>query len=65
MHGSTSDNSRVFSVNLSNGRYYSHKCKSHDNQLELYAAVHDTTVYQAAVELCHVLGRDVPWITRW
>ena len=35
------------------------------NQLELYAAVHDMTIYQAAIELCSVLGRDVPWIKRW
>jgi hypothetical protein len=65
VHGSTSKNSRVFSVNLSTGRYCCHKCKSHGNQLELYAAVRETTVYQAAVDLCHALGQDVPWIERW
>lgn len=64
VHGSTSNNSRVFSVNLGTQRYYCHKCKSHGNQLELYAAVRETTVYQAAVDLCHVLGQDVPWIRR-
>ncbi|MBM4092052.1 MAG: hypothetical protein FJ276_21870 [Planctomycetes bacterium] len=65
VHGSTSPHSRACSVNLREGRYYCHKCKSHGNQLELYAAVKNTTVYQAAVDLCHALGRDVPWITRW
>jgi DNA primase len=65
VHGSTSKNSREFSVNLSTDRYYCHKCKSHGNQLELYAAAQGTTVYQAAVDLCHALGRDVPWIKRW
>jgi transposase-like protein len=65
VHESKSKNSRAFSVNLGTQRYYCHKCKSHGNQLELYAAVHDTTVYQAAIDLCHALGRDVPWITRW
>lgn len=65
VHGSTSPHSRAFSVNLREGRYYCHKCKSHGNQLELYAAVKDTAVYQAAVDLCRALGRDVPWIKRW
>jgi len=65
VHGSTSPHSRAFSVNLREGRYYCHKCKSHGKELELYAAVKDTAVYQAAVDLCHVLGRDVPWIKRW
>ena len=65
VHGSSSKQSRVFSVNLSEGRYYCHKCKSHGNQLELYATARNTTVYQAAVDLCHALGRDVPWIKRW
>jgi transposase-like protein len=65
VHGSSSKHSRVFSVNLSEGRYYCHKCKSHGNQLELYAVARNTTVYQAAVDLCRALGRDVPWIKRW
>ena len=65
VHGSTSKNSRVCSVNLSTQRYYCHKCKSHGNQLELYAAVQQTMLYQAAVDLCHALGQDVPWIRRW
>lgn len=65
VHGSTSTTSRVFSVNLDTGRYYCHKCKSHGNQLELYAVVQGTTLYQAAIDLCHATGRDVPWIKRW
>ena len=65
VHGSTPKTSRVFSVNLSTQRYYCHKCKSHGNQLELYAAVRQTTLYRAAVDLCHALGQDVPWIRRW
>jgi len=48
VHGSTSKNSRSFSVNLSIGRYYCHKCKSHGNQ---HAAVHNTKVYQAVSDL--------------
>ena len=40
VHGSTSNKSRSFSVNLEEGRYYCHKCESQGNQLELWAAVH-------------------------
>lgn len=68
VHDSTSTDrpdSRVFSVNIRAGRYYCHKCKSHGNQLELYAAVQRTTLYQATIALCRALGRDVPWIKRW
>jgi len=65
VHGSTSKHSRAFSVNVSEGRYYCHKCSSHGNQLELYAAVKDLSIYQAAIDLCHALGHDVPWIKQW
>jgi DNA primase len=65
IHGSTLAMSRSFSVNLDNGRYYCHKCHSHGNQLELWAAVHQLSIYEAAADLCRVLGRDVPWIERW
>jgi DNA primase len=65
VHGSSSDQSRSFSVNLTKGRYYCFKCNSKGNQLELWAAVHRISVYQAAVDLCKAIGRDVPWIRRW
>jgi DNA primase len=65
VHGSTSPHSRTFSVNLATGRYYCHKCHSRGNQLELWAAVHKLTVYDAAVHLCRALAREVPWIHRW
>jgi len=65
VHGSTSPNSRTFSVNLGTGRYFCHKCHSRGNQLELWAAVHKLPLYEAAVDLCRVLARDVPWIHRW
>lgn len=65
VHGSTSAGSRSLSVNLQTGRYYCHKCQSHGNQLELWAAVHRLPIYEAAINLCRALGRDVPWIERW
>ena len=65
VHGSTSNRSRSFSVNLEKGRYYCHKCESQGNQLELWAAVHKLSFYDAAVDLCGALGRDIPQVTRW
>lgn len=65
VHGSTSASSHSLSVNLRTGRYYCHKCKSHGNQLELWAAVHRLPIHEAAIDLCRALGRDVPWIHRW
>jgi DNA primase len=65
VHGSTSSGSRSFSVNLDTGRYFCHKCQSHGNALELWAAVHKLNIYEAALDLCRALGSDVPWINRW
>jgi DNA primase len=65
VHGSTSPGSRTFSVNLTDGRYYCHKCHSRGNQLELWAAVHKLSLYDAALDLCRVLAREVPWVHRW
>ena len=47
------------------GRYYCHRCHSHGNQLELWAAFTRLPLHQAAMDLCRRLGRDVPWIGRW
>ena len=65
VHGSTSPRSRSFSVNMETGRYYCHKCHSRGNQLELWAAANNMTTYEAALDLCRILGKDVPWIERW
>lgn len=65
VHGSTSPRSRTFSVNVATGRYCCHKCNSRGNQLELWAAVNKLALYEAAVDLCQTLGREVPWIERW
>ncbi|MGZ3416119.1 MAG: hypothetical protein ACXVAT_20080 [Isosphaeraceae bacterium] len=47
------------------GRYYCHRCHSHGNQLELWAAVTKLPLHQATIDLCLRLGRDIPWIGRW
>ncbi|HEY7616690.1 MAG TPA: hypothetical protein VH744_07800 [Terriglobales bacterium] len=39
----------LLSVNLKTGRYYCHKCQSHGNQLELWAAVHRLPIHEAVI----------------
>jgi DNA primase len=65
LHDSGAGRHRCFSVNVAIGRYYCHRCHSHGNQLELWAAAMELPLHQAAVDLCRRLGRDVPWIRRW
>jgi DNA primase len=65
LHGSTSKRRRSFSVNVAIGRYYCHRCHSHGNQLELWAAATTLPLHQAAIDLCRRLGRDVPWVRGW
>jgi DNA primase len=55
---------RSFSVNVAIGRYTCHCCGSHGNPLELWAAATKLPLYQAAIDLCHRLGCEVPWIRR-
>lgn len=64
LHDSTSHRHRSFSVNVAIGRYYCHQCHSHGNQLELWAAATKLPVHPAAIALCRLLGREVPWIRR-
>ena len=65
LHESSPRRSRPFSVNLASGLYYCHQCRRPGNQLDLWAAASHLPLHPAAVELCHMLGRDVPWIHRW
>lgn len=65
LHESTPKRSRSFSVNVAHGRYYCHRCHSHGNQLDLWAAATKLPLCPAAIDLCRRLGREVPWIWRW
>ena len=65
VHGSTSQGSKTFSVNLGTGRYFCHKCQSQGNQLELWAAVQKLSIYEASIDLCKAVNREVPWIEHW
>jgi len=65
VHGSTSPRSRSFSANLRLGRYQCFRCGSRGNALELWAAVRQISLHAAAIELCELLRKEVPWIRRW
>jgi DNA primase len=65
LHESRSVRRRSFSVNVAIGRYCCHVCHSRGNALELWAAATKLPLHRAALDLCHRLGRDVPWIRRW
>jgi DNA primase len=54
-----------FSVNVASDRYCCHRCGSHGNALELWAAATGQSVYPAAIDLCRRLGCEIPWIRRW
>jgi DNA primase len=64
LHESTSRRQHCFSVNVALARYYCHRCHSHGNQLELWAAATRLPLHRAAIDLCQRLGRHVPWIYR-
>jgi DNA primase len=65
VHGSRNPQSRSFSVNVRLGRYQCFVCGSSGNALELWSAVRGVKLYAAAVELCRLLGMEVPWVKRW
>ena len=65
LHDSTPDHRRCFSVNVAIGRYHCHRCHSRGHQIELWAAATKLTLHPAAIDLCHTLGMEVPWIYRW
>jgi DNA primase len=62
IHGSRSAKSRSFAVNVKLNVYRCFTCGSAGNHLDLYAAFRRQGTYQAALELCAKLHRDVPWI---
>ena len=61
LHKSKSRRRRSLSVNVVIGRYCCHRCHSHGNQLELWAAATKLPLHRAAIDLCRRLGRDIPW----
>jgi DNA primase len=65
LHESTSRRAHSFSVNVAIGRYFCHRCHSHGNQLELWAAAMKLPLHGAAIDLCRRFGCRVPWVRRW
>ena len=62
VHGSRTPRSRSFAVHVQRKVYRCFRCGSAGNHLDLYAAVTQQGVYQAALELCAKLHQPVPWL---
>ncbi len=56
---------RDFVAYVESDRYYCFHCHRCGNQLKLWAALRKLSIYDAAGDLCHQLGVDVPLIHRW
>ena len=61
LHGSE-ESSRVFSVNLAKNTFQCFKCGAAGNHLDLWASASKKSLYEAALDLCQRLGREVPWL---
>lgn len=62
IHHSISPLSRSFSANLKRHIYRCFKCGSYGNQLDLYASSTGLSLFEATIELCEKLHREVPWM---
>ena len=62
IHGDSQPRSRVFSVHLGCHRYRCFHCHSAGTQLDLWATVHDLSIYAAAKDLCEHLGIPIPYL---
>ena len=58
---SDTSSGRSFSSNLRLHIYRCFKCGSSGNHLDLYASVTGLSLFDAAVELCERLHREIPW----
>jgi DNA primase len=58
----SSAGSRVFSVNLAKNTFQCFKCGAGGNHLDLWARVIRKPLYEAALDLCHRLHRNVPYL---
>ena len=60
IHRARSPQGRSFAANLRKGVFYCFHCGAAGNALDLYAAVHRSNVYRAALELCERLDIELP-----
>jgi putative transposase len=63
LHGSTSGTARCFSVNTHTHTFHCFKCGRSGNTLELWAAAHRLSIYDAALDLCQRLNIPLPTLT--
>jgi DNA primase len=55
-----SQSPRTFSVHLAKKLYHCFTCKNQGNHLDLWAAVQQLTIYQAAIDLCKKANIPIP-----
>jgi DNA primase len=62
LHRSRSATSRSFAAHLGKNVWRCFRCGAGGNALDLWAAATYQPLHAAVVDLCHRLGRDVPWL---
>ena len=62
IHRSKSTKSRSFAVNLKRKVFHCFSCGAVGNHLDLYVAVTQKRVFEAALDLCAKLDGQVPWL---
>ena len=62
IHRSQSTKSRSFAVNLKRKVFHCFCCGAAGNHLDLYVAVTQKRLFEAALDLCRKLNRQVPWL---
>jgi putative transposase len=60
LHGSSSGTARCFSVNTNAHTFHCFKCGRSGNALDLWAAAHRLSIYDAAIDLCQRLNVPLP-----
>jgi len=65
VHRSSSTDSRSFSANLEKNTFRCFKCGAAGNQLDLWMAITQLPIHQAAADLCNRLAIELPLIRRW
>jgi DNA primase len=61
--GCSSASDRSFSVHLTRQVYHCFACRSRGNALDLWAAIRDLPIHQAAMDLCQVTKLDPLWLS--
>jgi DNA primase len=60
IHGSTSERSRSFAVNVAKNTFRCFSCGASGNQLDLWVAICQLPLYEATLDLCQQLAEKVP-----